>query len=151
MNITYSTVNCGHKTIERAHELAHLQGLGHQMNIFLKASKINSLLSVRYMRKWLQNGCLYKSKVNMKTFFNFKYCSGRPIKIFFPAFLLCHWSFLLQFSIGRFSPVYIRTIVHTIAGLWNNFQDHSRLPLCILRIDIDSIGPLRRVTELIFS
>jgi hypothetical protein len=45
---------------------------------------------------------------------------------------------------------FLQCTVHTITGLRNNFQDHTRRLVCIFRVEIAAVGSLKSKTEGIF-
>ena len=75
---------------------------------------------------------VYETKKNIRNIRNFEYtkCRKHP---------------KCQALAGRFSSV------HITSGFRKNFQDHRRLPVCILRVGIAAVGPLKRINEMIFS
>ncbi len=124
-----------------------LKGLGHEMDIFLKSSKIKTGTFFTCANGFLNFCCAFsKRKINgkfllasLKTLSDSENCSKIRIRILSSfsswLFVACASLLLVDFLQCTY-----------LSRLWNNYQDHKRLPVSILRV----LSPLH-VNEMIFS
>ncbi len=124
--------------------------MDHDMNIF-KASYVNNTSTFWHGQMVFKFLDCFVKKVSacfLET------CTYYVILTIVPeaAFLLCHWWISLFASLvsANFSSV------HFQIGFRNNFEDHRRLPVCIISVKdskllLSAVGSLKRVTENMFS
>ncbi len=116
------------------------EGLLNQIGTFCTCAMVNFLVVFSERKRSIKF-----LLASLKTLTNSKYCSESCIRInvqlfftsidLFPSLLLCYRSIFRR----------------SMAGFRNNFQDHRRLPVCILTVRIAVLGFLKRITERIFT